>query len=337
MTLALICCSHSPLSLGFLDPADREAEDDWRRALAGLDRWVRDYDPTLVAIFYPDHFNAFFYRAMPSFCIATAARGGIDWGGAPAPLDVPAAIAMGCLEAVRAAGVDAALSRRMLADHGVTMPLNAFCGGLDARPCLPIMVNGNAPPCPGFARVRRLGEAVGGYLAGLDERVLIVGSGGLSHDPPNAGPAMFDGGLPDRLIDGGEAAKPDYDRRQERVIRAARDLAAGGNPCLPPDAAWDLAFMESLRAGDLEAFDDADDDALAAVGGAGVHEVRCWTAAFAALRTQGPSRAVIDCYRAVPEWLTGMGIMRAVLRDGARDAPELDAAPPAEAAALSRR
>ncbi|MCY4547285.1 MAG: hypothetical protein OXC28_02855 [Defluviicoccus sp.] len=69
--------------------------------------------------------------------------------------------------------------------------------------------------------------------------------------------------------------------------------------------------MESLRNGDLDAYDEADDDALSAVGGAGVHEVRAWTAAVAAMRAAGPYEATVDCYFAVPEWLTGMGIMRA--------------------------
>ena len=79
MALALICFSHSPLMLVPLDVADKDAEQDWRDRLSNLDRWVRDYDPELIAVFYPDHFNGFFYRAMPSFCIATQAHGGIGY------------------------------------------------------------------------------------------------------------------------------------------------------------------------------------------------------------------------------------------------------------------
>ncbi len=312
MALALICCSHSPLMLVPLEVADRSAERDWRDTLAELEIWVRDYDPELIAVFYPDHFNGFFYRAMPSFCIATQAHGGIDWGLEPGPLDVPADIAQACIEAVREAGIDVAVSHRMLVDHGMTLPLKFFGGGLDARPCLPVMINCNAPPYPSFKRVRLFGHAVGRYLAGLDKRVLIVGSGGLSHDPPNAGPAMFKDGLPDRLIDGGEQTKADYDARQARIVQAARELAAGGRPCLPPDERWDRAFMRSMLEDELEAFDETDDAALSAVGGVGVHEVRAWTAAFAALRAYGPYRGTIECYHAIPEWLTGMGIMRAL-------------------------
>ena len=80
MSVALACFSHSPLQLGYVPPADRAAHDGWQRALDDLAFWVSDYDPELVVVFYPDHFNGFFYRSMPSFCIGTEARGGIDWG-----------------------------------------------------------------------------------------------------------------------------------------------------------------------------------------------------------------------------------------------------------------
>ena len=312
MPMALICFSHSPLMLGPLEPADTQASADWWQSIKALDDWVRDYDPELIAVFYPDHFNGFFYRTMPSFCIATAAEGGIDWNLEPGVRDVPGEMALDCVNAVRAHDVDVALSHRLLVDHGVTLPLKYFGGGLDARPCLPLMVNCNAPPYPSFRRVRRFGEAVGHYLADLNKRVLVVGSGGLSHDPPNAGPAMFKNGLPDRLIEGGEFTKADYDVRQGRVIQAAHDLVAGGKPCLPPNPDWDQAFMKTLLDGELAAYDDADDNELASIGGGGVHEVKTWTAAFAALRAAGVYQASIDCYHAIPEWLTGMGVMRAV-------------------------
>ena len=312
MPMAMICCSHSPLMLGFGPTADRAAEDDWNRSLDALDDWVKAYDPELIAVFYPDHFNGFFYRAMPSFCIATRAEGGIDWDIEPGPLDVPADIALRCIEAVREAGIDVALSHRMRVDHGVTIPLRRFGGGLAARPTLPIMVNCNAPPLPSFRRVRLFGEAVGRCLAGLGKRVLVIGSGGLSHDPPNARLATSPEHMTERLIEGGGLTKQDYDARQARIIAAAHELAAGGQPCLAPDADWDREFMDRMVAGDLERYDDAADEDITTVGGFGAHEVRAWTAAIAAMRAIGPVRTEIDCYHAIPEWLTGMGIIRAV-------------------------
>ena len=34
---------------------------------------LRAFDPDLVVVFGPDHFNGFFYELMPAFCIGTAA------------------------------------------------------------------------------------------------------------------------------------------------------------------------------------------------------------------------------------------------------------------------
>ena len=316
MSMAMICCSHSPLMLGFGPRPEADAEGDWNRSLDSLDDWVNDWDPEVIAVFYPDHFNGFFYRSMPSFCIGTQAESGIDWDLDPGPLDVPADIALRCVEAVREDGVDVALSHRMLVNHGVTIPLLRFGGGIAARPTLPIMVNCNAPPLPSYRRVRLFGEAVGRFLAGLGRRVLVVGSGGLSHDPPNVPRDGSLVNLNERMIEGGELDKEDYDRRQSRVIEAAHGLKAGARPCLPPDPDWDRAFMESMIRDDLESFDDAKDDELARVGGNGVHEVRTWTAAVAAMRAAGAAPMETVCYHAVPEWLTGMGIIRTLPEAG---------------------
>jgi 2,3-dihydroxyphenylpropionate 1,2-dioxygenase len=266
MSMAMICCSHSPLMLGFGPKPDADDEGDWNRSLDSLDHWVNEWDPELIALFYPDHFNGFFYRAMPSFCIGTQAESGIDWDLDPGLLEVPADIALRCVEAVREDGVDVALSHRMLVDHGVTIALLRFGGRIAARPTLPIMVNCNAPPLPSYRRVRLFGEAVGRFLAGLGRRVLVVGSGGLSHDPPNV---PRDGNLVnlnERMIEGGELDKEDYDRRQSRIIEAAHGLKVGERPCLPPDPNWDRAFMQSMIRDDLEAYDDASDYELAPSG-----------------------------------------------------------------------
>ena len=41
-----------------------------------------------------------------------------------------------------------------------------------------------APPFTPIGRVRALGRAIGAWAANLDQKVLFIASGGLSHDPP---------------------------------------------------------------------------------------------------------------------------------------------------------
>ncbi len=80
--------------------------------------------------------------------------------------------------------IDLAVSYCMQVDHGFAQPLEFLLGGLDTLPVLPVFINGVAAPAAGFQRTRMLGEAIGRFLTTLNKRVLIFGSGGLSHQPP---------------------------------------------------------------------------------------------------------------------------------------------------------
>ncbi len=78
MPVALCCMSHSPL-LNLPGPS-AELLDEIRTAVGSAREFVADYDPELVVTFSPDHYNGFFYRLMPPFCIGTAATGVGDYG-----------------------------------------------------------------------------------------------------------------------------------------------------------------------------------------------------------------------------------------------------------------
>ncbi|EPQ45582.1 3-carboxyethylcatechol 2,3-dioxygenase [Mycobacterium sp. 012931] len=70
---------------------------------------MRAYDPDLVVIFSPDHYNGFFYRAMPPFCIGMYASAVGDYGTHIGALDVPTDLAADCAKAVLGADVDVAV------------------------------------------------------------------------------------------------------------------------------------------------------------------------------------------------------------------------------------
>src|SRR5215475_9232519 len=54
---------------------------------------LRAFNPDLVVVFGPDHFNGFFYELMPAFCIGTAAEAGTDWRLESGALRVPHEVA----------------------------------------------------------------------------------------------------------------------------------------------------------------------------------------------------------------------------------------------------
>src|SRR6478609_7964940 len=117
MTLALIAMSHSPLLELSQPPA--ELTEDVETAFAAARKFIVEYDPELVVVFGPDHYNGFFYELMPQFCIGLAATSIGDFGSTAGPLDVPRDIAQGLAQAALDSGIDLAVSLRMEVDHGM--------------------------------------------------------------------------------------------------------------------------------------------------------------------------------------------------------------------------
>ncbi|MER5478978.1 3-carboxyethylcatechol 2,3-dioxygenase [Streptomyces sp. NPDC002734] len=309
MSLALVTMSHSPL-LEFNDPpAEVKAEVD--AAFAQARSFVQDYDPTLVVAFAPDHYNGFFHDLMPPFCIGFEALGVGDYGTAEGPLDVPAELAERLAQHVIDRDLDVAISRRMEIDHGAVQPLEILLGGIDTVPTVPVFVNGVAKPFTSMRRVRLLGEAVGSFLATLDERVLVIGSGGLSHDPPVPQWATADAPARKLLLDGRHPTAAARDARQQRVIEAGRAFAAGTATMRDLNPEWDRALMKTLASGDLTAIDTMDPEKMAADAGNSAHEVRTWVAAFAALGAAGRYAVDTRYYRPIREYIAGFGVMTA--------------------------
>ncbi|WP_084161265.1 3-carboxyethylcatechol 2,3-dioxygenase [Nocardia sp. BMG51109] len=314
MPLALCCVSHSPL-LDLPGP-ERELLDDIESALDEAARFVREFDPELVVTFSPDHYNGFFYKLMPPFCVGTAASGVGDYGTHAGPLDVPAELALGLAESVLAADVDVAVSMSMEVDHGTVQPLQRLLGSATARPVVPIFVNSVAVPLSPLRRAVALGTAVGAHLAGLGKRVLVLGSGGLSHDPPVPALATATGPVRERILHGGTMTREQRDARQEKVIEAAREFAAGEGPSQPLNPDWDRRFLAALDEGRLDEFDDWSNDWIAETAGNSAHEVRTWAAAFAALASQGPYRTALRYYRPAPALIAGFAVRTAVAEPG---------------------
>ncbi|WP_083410573.1 3-carboxyethylcatechol 2,3-dioxygenase [Mycolicibacterium rutilum] len=310
-TLALCCMSHSPL-LNLPGPSP-ELLDDIESALADTRRYVAEFDPDLVVIFSPDHYNGFFYRTMPPFCIGTAARGVGDYGTYAGPLNVPADIATDCARAVLESGIDVAISASMDVDHGTVQPLEKLFGDATARPVIPVFINSVATPLGPVRRVRALGAAVGTFLATLGKRVLIVGSGGLSHDPPVPTLASAPPAALDRIVHGVPMTTEQRQARQTAVMDAARAFAHGESPLQPLNPEWDAAFLELVDGNRLAEVDGWSNTWIEQQAGHSAHEVRTWIAAFAALAAHGPYRTTQRFYRAAPELIAGFAIRTAVL------------------------
>jgi 2,3-dihydroxyphenylpropionate 1,2-dioxygenase len=309
MSIQLICASHSPLMLTDVEESEAGVHAQFFRELDQCAAALHKFNPDLVVVFAPDHFNGFFYELMPMFCVGTAAQGTRDWHLEGGPLRVPRELAINCVRYLHSKDIDAAISHEMKVDHGTTIPLFKLTGALARYNVLPIFVNCAADPRPSFRRVRAFGTAIGEFLADKNMRITFIGSGGLSHDPPTPRLEMSPPDVAKRLIQRATPTPEEYDTRENRVIRAARDLVVGKGPCLPPDEQWDHNFLKSFVEARLEDFDSLTDKEIDRVAGFGAHEVRTWVAAAAAAKAMGKLENELKYYHLVPEWITGMGIV----------------------------
>ncbi|MFF2347599.1 3-carboxyethylcatechol 2,3-dioxygenase [Pseudarthrobacter sp. NPDC058119] len=314
MTQALVCMSHSPL-LEHANP-DPEVKAQAEAAFDQARQFVSDFDPDLVINFGPDHYNGFFYDLMPPFCIGYEAYGTGDYDSFAGKLDVPTEIAEKLAQHVIDRDLDAAISRRMEVDHGAVQPMEIlYRGEVTAKPVIPIFINSVAPPFSKVQRVRKFGEAVGDYFKNSDKKVLFIGSGGLSHDPPVPQIATATPEQRALLTNGRNPTPEARAARQARTIATAEAFARGEADIMDLNPEWDLAFLDVCRSGRVEGFDAYDPEEMNRVAGHSSHEVRTWVAAYSALRACGEYEVTYEFYKPIKEYIAGFGITTAVLKN----------------------
>lgn len=311
MTVRLKCLSHTPLR-GLYDP-DADTVSDVEAVLAAAKKDVEDFDPELIILFAPDHYNGLFYDLMPPFVIATGAESVGDYNTPLGPLSIPAELALDLVRFVQNEDIDIALSHRLQVDHGCTQILMETTGSLTRYPVIPIIINSVAPPFNPYRRIRKLGEAIGRFIAGLDKRVLILGSGGLSHEPPVPLLSGAASEVAEFLISGRNPTPEARAAREARTVAAAKVFGTSECSLTPLNAEWDQQFMRLLMSNELEKVDNFEIDVISKEAGRSTHEVRTWIAAFSALSALGEYTAHQDYYKPINEWIAGYGVMSAEL------------------------
>lgn len=253
----------------------------FRAGIAAVRAAIQAFAPDITIVFGTDHRRAF-VSTVPAMAVITEASGWGDYGLPTDPFRVDRATAEELASGLLASGMDVAVSRAIRLDHGFGQAVRDLLGGDDHRPFVPVFINCATPPLPDARRVVELGQRVGQAFDGAGERILFVGTGGLSHSPPSLAAA---------------ATLPDAERRA--LNDAALDEAATK---IRPE--WDMAFLKMLCSDDRSWRNSFDQPAMDA-GGVGANEVRTWVAAWAA----SGDRVRTIAYEPVPEWITGMGIV----------------------------
>jgi protocatechuate 4,5-dioxygenase beta chain len=186
-----IATSHIP-SIGKAIARGLYDDPYWKDFFAGYKPahdWLDRMKPDVAVVVYNDHGLNFFLDKMPTFAIGAAReyRNTDEGWGLPvaAPFPGDPELSWHMIESLIADEFDMTICQEMLVDHAFTVPMALLWPGKDRRAVrtVPISVNTVQIPLPTPARCFKLGQAIGRALESFpeDQRVVIIGTGGLSH------------------------------------------------------------------------------------------------------------------------------------------------------------
>lgn len=195
--IAAIGIAHAPGVTGWIDKSPQHEQD---AVLAGYEEFRRRMEvlkPDVVIGVANDHLLNFPMDNLPDFCVGI----GDEWEG-PAPwfrnwLNVPdykvrgdRAIGRALVRESAKAGINHAFAEKLLFDDNWSVPLKFLFPRYDVR-FVPIHMNPVVPPVPTAARCLEVGAQIARIVKALpsEDRVVLMGTGGLSHDP--GGPDYF--------------------------------------------------------------------------------------------------------------------------------------------------
>ena len=164
----------------------------WKPFFSGYDTvhaWLADVNPDVAVVIYNDHGLNFFLDKMPTFAVGAAqeyCNADEGWGlSVSQPTRGFPELSWHVIESLITHEFDITTCQELLVDHGFVVPLSLLWGEgrLRSIRTIPIVVNTVQYPYPTPLRCFKLGVALGEAIRsfGEDLRVVVIGSGGLSH------------------------------------------------------------------------------------------------------------------------------------------------------------
>ncbi len=198
MPIVYACAaSHAPGITAWAEAAPKEQSAVIGGAFGELARGLAAAKPDTILVLTSEHWANFFLDHASAFCIG---RGEIFEGPVEPWLRIEKrqlpgnpALATRLLEHCYAHGFEPSHSHELKFDHGTMVPLS-FLMPSPPTPCsiVPIYFNTLCPPRPSPKRCLELGRALRAALDHAPERIAIVATGGLSHDPGEINHGVID-------------------------------------------------------------------------------------------------------------------------------------------------
>jgi hypothetical protein len=285
-------CSHAGLIVTHEAKAEPDQKDRIYDAFGTMRREIEALAPDAIFILATDHGRIYPLSALPAFVlgVSQSAKGIGDAGIPECEVPLHQAFARQILQGAFDRGVDFVYSEDMKIDHSFVTPLTFLTPGF-TTPIVPMVQNCSRPPMPTMARSHEVGVKVGEAIrAGGPGRVVVIGTGGLSHWVGSEERQAFLRRAPgDRL-----------GHEQEFPVEIGERGEINDE--------FDRLFLDRLAAGEATGFiDDWPHDRVVAEAGNGAQEIRNWLT-IAGIVQDRPLETI--AYEAIPEWHTGTAVAR---------------------------
>jgi len=183
--------SHVP-TIGVAYDKRKQQDPAWAPLFAGYEpvaRWLEAEKPDVLVFFYNDHATSFFFDLYPTFALGVSGAFDLPDEGAgrrPLPrIKGHPGLAIHMAESLVNDEFDLAVFQERALDHGCNSPLSLLWPHEPDWPgaIVPIAINVLQYPLPTAMRCYKLGQAVRRAILSYPEdvRVVVVGTGGLSH------------------------------------------------------------------------------------------------------------------------------------------------------------
>ncbi len=231
MALSFACAlGHAPGITAWRENAPPAQRERLYAAFEELRRRLQAARLDALVLFTAEHWANFFLYHIRPYCIGRAPSftGPIEpWlkvgratvRGAPE-------LATALLEACQENDIDPGFAHEMHLDHGTMIPLHFLTPDM-TLPIVPIMINTLAPPVPSPRRCFKLGKVVGEVVRRSPQRIGIIATGGMSHDPGERNHGFIDESFDRRFL--GEMTHGDLARLESYT---SAELAAAGSGAL---------------------------------------------------------------------------------------------------------
>lgn len=224
---------HNPMLTVAPDAADPSQKQVIFDAFQTIAAKVTELQADTVIIIGDDHYTNFGPHCIPTCLVAI---GDVDGPVEPflnierAPMATNEPLARHILETGYAEGVDWSFAKDLSVDHSVAIPHHLAVKSVPGLRTIPIYLNAAVSPCIGNQRAYEVGQSIRKAVESWsgDERVVVYGTGGISHWVGSIGMGRVNAEFDQRILSLFSAG----DIEGLAAISDEEILAEGGDGCL---------------------------------------------------------------------------------------------------------